>query len=46
VYKWIVLLVALASALSLTWSQSLRSRVRILPFAIYPKIVVTPCVHV
>jgi hypothetical protein len=36
------LLVALASAWSLTWYQSLRSRVQVLAFAIYYKIVVTP----
>jgi hypothetical protein len=41
------LLVALASAWSLTWYQSPRSRVRVLVFVIYCKIAVAPlCVHV
>jgi hypothetical protein len=38
------LLVALASAWSLTWYHNLRSRVRVLDFAIYPKIVIAPSV--
>jgi hypothetical protein len=36
------LLVMLVSAWSLTWYQSLRSRVQVLAFAIYYKIIVTP----